>query len=32
MTGTLSPIRFLILSLAGWMNEQQQFAIEYLRE
>jgi len=31
MAGTLSPIRFVILSLAGWMNEQQ-FAIEYLRE
>jgi hypothetical protein len=28
----LSPFRFLIFSLAGWMNEQQQLAIEYLRE
>jgi putative transposase len=29
---TLDPFRFLIISLAGWMNEQQQYAIDYLRE
>jgi hypothetical protein len=28
----LDPFRFVLISLAGWMNEQQQFAIDYLRE
>jgi len=27
----LDPFRFVLISLAGWMN-QQQFAIDYLRE
>ena len=25
-------MRFLLMSVAGWMNQQQQFAIDYLRE
>ena len=29
---TLDPFRFLLVSVAGWMNQQQQHAIEYLRE
>jgi putative transposase len=29
---TLDPLRFLLLSVAGWMNQQQQHVIEYLRE
>ena len=28
----LDPVRFVLISLAGWMNQQQQFAIDYLRE
>ena len=28
----LDPFRFLLISVAGWMNQQQQFAIDYLRE
>jgi hypothetical protein len=31
-TITLDPFRFLIISLAGWINEQQQYANDYLRE
>lgn len=30
--GVLVPFRFLLISIAGWMNQQQQQAIEYLRE
>src|SRR5215470_2081717 len=26
------PIRFVLISIAGWMNQQQQQAIDYLRE
>jgi transposase InsO family protein len=32
MPKTLDPFRFLLLAVAGWMNQQQQHAIEYLRE
>jgi putative transposase len=32
MPNTLNPFRFLLISVAGWMNQQQQDAIEYLRE
>ena len=32
MRKTLDPFRFLLLCLAGWMNQQQQHAINYLRE
>jgi hypothetical protein len=32
LTGVLDPFRFVLISVAGGMNEQQQQAIEYLRE
>src|ERR1035437_9149145 len=32
MPNTLDPFRFLLFAVAGWMNQQQQHAIEYLRE
>jgi hypothetical protein len=32
MSKTLHPFHFLLLSVAGWMNQKQQCAIEYLRE
>jgi hypothetical protein len=32
METVLDPFRFLLISVAGWMNQQQQFAIDYLRE
>ena len=32
MPKRLDPFRFLLIAVAGWMNEQQQHAIEYLRE
>jgi hypothetical protein len=32
MSRLLDPFRFVLLSTAGWRNQQQQFAIEYLRE
>ncbi len=32
MPKTLDPFRFLLLTVAGWMNQRQQHAIEYLRE
>jgi hypothetical protein len=28
----IGSVRFLLLAIAGWMNQQQQHAIEYLRE
>ena len=28
----LNPFRCLVIVLAGWMNQKQQHAIEYLRE
>jgi hypothetical protein len=31
MSKTLDPFHFLLLSVAGWMNQKQQYAIEYLR-
>ena len=30
--GVLDPFRFVVISIAGWMNHQQQQAIDYLRE
>src|SRR3954467_11243262 len=30
--GVLDPFRFVLISIASWMNQQQQQAIEYLRE
>jgi putative transposase len=32
MPKTLDPFGFLLLAVAGWMNQQQQYAIEYLRQ
>lgn len=32
MPKTLDPFRFLLFAVAGWMNQQQQHAIDYLRE
>jgi putative transposase len=32
MPKRLDPFRFLLISVAGWMNQQQRDAIEYLRE
>ena len=32
MRNTLNPFRFIVIALAGWMNQKQQYAIEYLRE
>lgn len=32
MPKTLDPFRFLLFAVAGWMNQKQQHAIEYLRE
>src|SRR5580693_10440648 len=32
MLKTLDPFRFVLMTVAGWMNQQQQHAIEYLRE
>ena len=28
----LDPFRFLLISLAGWMNQRQQDALDYLQE
>ena len=28
----LNPFQFLMIALAGWMNQRQQDVIEYLRE
>jgi putative transposase len=30
--GILEPFRFVLISIAGWINEEQQQAIDYLRE
>lgn len=32
MPRTLDPFRFLLIAVAGWMNQEQQHAIAYLRE
>ena len=32
MPKKLDPFRFLLFVVAGWMNQRQQHAIEYLRE
>src|ERR1017187_1173311 len=31
MPKKLDPVTFLLFAVAGWMNQQQQHAIEYLR-
>ena len=28
----LDPLRFVLIGLAGWVNEQQREVIDYLRE
>lgn len=32
MEKALNPFQFVVILLAGWMNQRQQHAIEYLRE
>jgi hypothetical protein len=32
MLKTLDPFRLLLISIAGWMDQQEQHAIDYLRE
>src|SRR5215467_9488503 len=32
LNSVLDPFRFVLISIAGWMNQQQQQAIDYLRE
>src|SRR4029450_3217916 len=32
MRNILNPFRFVVIAIAGWMNQKQQHAIEYLRE
>ena len=32
MRNVLNPFRFLVIAVAGWMNQKQQHAIDYLRE
>jgi hypothetical protein len=32
MQSGLDPFRFLLFTLAGWLNQHQQHAIEYLLE
>jgi len=32
MPDILDPFRFVVIAIAGWMNQKQQHAIEYLRE
>jgi len=31
-TKVLDPFRVVLIAMAGWMNQQQQDAIDYLRE
>ena len=30
--GTMPPLRFILVALAGWMNQQQREVIDYLQE
>ena len=32
MRNALNPFRFVVIAVAGWMNQKQQHAIDYLRE
>src|SRR5918996_4502667 len=32
MRHAFNPFRFVVIAVAGWMNQKQQHAIEYLRE
>jgi hypothetical protein len=32
MSGVLDPFRFVLIAVAGWMNQRQLLVIDYLRE
>jgi hypothetical protein len=32
MARTLNPLQFVLMAMAGWMNQRQQQVIEYLQE
>src|SRR4029434_1904266 len=32
MRNIVNPFRFVVIAMAGWMNQKQQYAIDYLRE
>ena len=32
MGRTLNPLQFVLVGMAGWMNQRQQEVIEYLQE
>ena len=32
MARTLDPLQFLLMAMAGWINQRQQQVIEYLQE
>ena len=32
MSGVLDPFRFVLIAVAGWMNQRQLQTIDYLRE
>jgi hypothetical protein len=32
MARALNPLQFVLMAMAGWMNERQQQVIEYLQE
>src|SRR4051794_9843980 len=32
MRNIVNPFRFVVIGIAGWMNQKQQYAIDYLRE
>src|SRR4029453_7498584 len=32
MRNIVNPFRFVVIVMAGWMNQKQQYAIDYLRE
>ena len=32
MRNVLNPFQFIVIAIAGWMNQKQQYAIDYLRE
>src|SRR6266567_4311343 len=32
MSGVLDPFRFMLIAVAGWMNQRQLQVIDYLRE
>jgi hypothetical protein len=32
MSGVLDPFRFMLIAVAGWMNQRQLRVIAYLRE